>query len=90
MVLALTLWAIPAMGAYTFEQLPSGKFLVTFTYQTAASEVYLVGKFNDWNTSHPDYKMEKNAEGVYEITIELAKGTYGRTGQRPSCRPSCP
>lgn len=76
LVLALTLWAMPAMGAYTFEQLPSGKFLVTFTYQTAASEVYLVGEFNDWNTSHPDYKMEKNAEGVYEITIELAKGAY--------------
>lgn len=76
MVLALTLWAIPAMGAYTFEQLPNGKFLVTFTYPSAASEVYLVGEFNDWNTKNPDYKMEKNAEGVYEITIELAKGAY--------------
>ena len=64
------------MGAYTFEQLPNGKFLVTFTYPSAASEVYLVGEFNDWNTKNPDYKMEKNAEGVYEITIELAKGAY--------------
>jgi len=76
LILALALWAMPAWGAYTFEQLPSGKFSVTFTYPSAASEVYLVGEFNDWNTSHPDYRMEKNAEGVYEITIELAKGAY--------------
>lgn len=76
LVLALTLWAMPALGAYKFEQLPSGKFLVTFTYQTAASEVYLVGQFNDWNTKDPNYKMTKNADGVYEITIELAKGVY--------------
>lgn len=76
LIMALVLWVRPARGAYTFEQLPNGKFAVTFTYPSAASEVYLVGEFNDWNTKNPDYKMKRNTEGVYEITIELAKGTY--------------
>ncbi|HBR28670.1 MAG TPA: hypothetical protein DD734_05000 [Firmicutes bacterium] len=75
-VLALALLAMPALGAYTFEQLPNGKFAVSFTYPSAASEVYLVGDFNNWENSNPDHLMEKNTEGVYEKTIELAKGTY--------------
>lgn len=76
MVLALALIAVPVKGAYEFEQLPNGKFLVIFTYETAAKEVYLVGNFNDWDTKNPDNLMEKNADGVYEKTIELVKGNY--------------
>jgi hypothetical protein len=76
LVLALTLTAVPAMGAYEFEQLPNGKFSVTFTYETAAKEVYLVGNFNDWDTKNPENLMEKNEDGIFEKTLELAKGNY--------------
>ncbi|MFP4015820.1 MAG: glycogen-binding domain-containing protein, partial [Halanaerobiales bacterium] len=67
---------VPAIAAYQAVQLPDGDFEVTFTYQTAAEEVYLIGSMNDWTEEDPDLKMEKNQNGVYEITITLAKGQY--------------
>ena len=56
--------------------LPQGtKDGVKFTYFAPdANSVYLVGDFNNWNTSKTP--MEKNAEGLWSVVIPLAPGKY--------------
>ncbi len=39
-----------------------------------AKEVYVAGDFNDWAPTQ--YKMEKNEDGVFHVTLTLAPGTY--------------
>ncbi|MFP4662049.1 MAG: glycogen-binding domain-containing protein [Halanaerobiales bacterium] len=67
---------VPAVAAYQAEQLPDGNFEVTFTYQSDAEAVYLIGTMNDWKENDPDLEMKKNADGIYELTTILAKGQY--------------
>ena len=48
---------------------------VKFTYfNPDAKSVYLVGDFNNWNTSATP--MEKNAEGLWSVVIPLSPGKY--------------
>ena len=37
----------PAFAAYKVETLPDGTYAVTFTYQTSAVDVFLIGEFNN-------------------------------------------
>jgi 1,4-alpha-glucan branching enzyme len=48
---------------------------VQFQFPAAqAAEAYLVGEFNNWDTSaHP---MKKDKNGVWELTIALQPGRY--------------
>lgn len=69
--------SVPAMAAYEFTELPNGDFEVTFTYDNpGAEEVYLIGQMNGWTENDPAMKMEMNDDGLWEITITLAKGVY--------------
>jgi len=70
------LFTLPTLAAVQYEQLPDGKFEVTFTFESAAEEVYLAGQFNNWAPKDPNYKMTKNADGIFEISIVLEKGSY--------------
>lgn len=72
----LLLLTVPAFAAYKVEPLPDGTYEVTFTYQTNAEDVFLIGEFNNWVENDEALRMTKNAEGIHEITITLAKGTY--------------
>lgn len=53
---------------------------ITFSYKGVAGEEYgimnLVGDFNGWNPSDPNYAMEKKADGSWAITVEFAPGRY--------------
>ena len=44
----LLLLTVPAFAAYKVEALPDGTYAVTFTYQTSAVDVFLIGEFNNW------------------------------------------
>lgn len=48
---------------------------VNFSFPSPhAANVSIAGDFNDWNTrSHP---MKKDKKGVWEISLNLAPGTY--------------
>lgn len=74
--MVLLFWVAPVMAAYKVEPLPDGTYEVTFTYQTNAEDVFLIGEFNNWVENDEALRMTKNAEGIHEITITLAKGTY--------------
>lgn len=39
------------------------------------ASIYLAGNFNDWNAGHPDYLLETNELGIYEIQIDPEPGT---------------
>src|SRR5690554_4293289 len=66
----------PVSAAYKVEKLPDGSYEVTFTYQTGCEDVFLIGEFNNWLENDEDLRMMKNAEGIYEISIFLEKGSY--------------
>ncbi len=36
----------------------------------------IAGSFNGWNSSDPDYQMEINSNGIFELTKSLAAGTH--------------
>ena len=40
------------------------------------SLIYLAGNFNNWNPGQNNYKLIKNAEGQYTITLQLSPGQY--------------
>ncbi len=55
-----------------------------------ASEVYLVGDFNNWDTRAK--KMKKDKEGIWKVTLSLKPGRYeyrlfadGLWKNAPSC-----
>lgn len=37
--------------------------------------IFLAGNFNDWDAAHPEYALEKNNEGDWEISFEAPHGT---------------
>ncbi len=82
MVLALVAVLIPTMtpdilAAPTIGDAVSSGKKVTFTYDNAsATDVYVAGDFNGWSSSSADWKLEKNAEGVWELTQTIASGVY--------------
>lgn len=48
---------------------------IKFTYEAPnANEVYLVGSFNDWNTTATP--MTKNEDGVWQTVLKLDEGKY--------------
>lgn len=55
-------------GEITFKYIPSDG--------EEPEEVFLAGDFNGWNPSDPNYQMEQNDDGEFEIEIELDPGTY--------------
>lgn len=62
---------------------PAGTTTVTFTYEEPAgidvSAVSVPGEFNtpdQWTPTDPDFQMEEVSEGNWELTVELAPGTY--------------
>jgi len=57
----------------SFQAKPTG---TTFTYAGTALQVFLVGDFNEWKPEDPNFEMFPNSEGVFEITLNLNKGTY--------------
>ena len=66
---------VPADGALSVTEAPKGASGTVFeVLAPGASKVSIAGAFNNWN---PDEKLlEKNADGKWSITIELAPGTY--------------
>ena len=67
------LFAAPAIG----EDGTTGK-MVTFTYDNAdATSVYVAGNFNNFTPDSEDWKMERNGEGIWELTKEIPSGVYG-------------
>jgi 1,4-alpha-glucan branching enzyme len=66
------------------------KVLVTFELPASlwATQVHLVGDFNDWNrTSHP--LTQRRTDEVWEITLELDAGRDWRTDyQADGCVPN--
>jgi 1,4-alpha-glucan branching enzyme len=49
--------------------------LVTFTYEDpAANAISVVGSFNGW--SPETHRLQKTAEGRWELTLSLAPGRY--------------
>jgi len=49
---------------------------VTFSvHAKPGSEVFLAGAFNDWNPS-AKRMIDKQGDGLYAVTLTLAKGTY--------------
>lgn len=62
--------------AETTEETPSeARRLVTFRYEDAgANAVSVVGSFNGW--SPETHRLQKNAEGRWELTMSLAPGRY--------------
>jgi len=65
-------------AAGTGARVKAGK--ITFSYKPLPGEEYgvmnLVGDFNGWNPSDPNYAMEKKADGGWAITVEFAPGRY--------------
>ena len=66
---------------------PVGTTTVTFTYDPAdapnAPEITAVavpGQFNtnpgEWSPTDPGFQMEEQSDGSWELTVELAPGTY--------------
>ncbi|MFN3661032.1 MAG: hypothetical protein ACK4TN_07355, partial [Brevinematales bacterium] len=57
-------------AAGTGAKVKAGK--ITFSYKPLQGEEYgvmnLVGDFNGWNPSDPNYAMEKQADGSWAIT----------------------
>lgn len=83
MVLALVVALIPALSfkisaAPTIGDDGSTGKKVTFTYENAeATNVYVAGNFNNFAADSSDWKMEKNSEGIWELTKEIPSGVYG-------------
>lgn len=45
--------------------------------QTPSNEtIYIAGNFNQWNPGNPDYKLQKDAQGRWNITLNLNPGAY--------------
>ena len=40
----------------------------------AGTSIYVAGTFNGWNPENPDYILDENQDGTYQITIETAPG----------------
>ncbi|MFI5360307.1 MAG: hypothetical protein ACHQYO_09705, partial [Halanaerobiales bacterium] len=59
--MVLLFWVAPVMAAYKVEPLPDGTYEVTFTYQTNAEDVFLIGEFNNWVENDEALRMTKNA-----------------------------
>lgn len=55
----LLLLTVPAFAAYKVEPLPDGTYEVTFTYQTNAEDVFLIGEFNNWVENDEALRMTK-------------------------------
>ncbi|MGN0375959.1 MAG: hypothetical protein ACI4EN_10715, partial [Butyrivibrio sp.] len=82
-VLALTMVFMPTMSYKLFaapaigEDGTTGK-MVTFTYDNAgATSVYVAGDFNGFASASEEWKMERNGEGIWELTKEIPSGVYG-------------
>jgi hypothetical protein len=54
--------------------------IVLFQYTPVAGEyteeVFVAGDFNGWNPADPNYMMEMNDDGVFELEVELDPGQY--------------
>jgi glycosidase len=50
-----------------------GKYLVTFTFKSQASTVYLAGSFTEWRADK--YEMTKKGD-KFEVTVELPDGKH--------------
>ena len=46
-------------------------------FGTPATVARIVGDFQGWNTTDPDYVMSENANGLYELTHAVTAGDYG-------------
>ena len=54
-----------------------GNVKVTFTFKpdTRPNALFVAGTFNNWNSAQ-DRMTDTNGDGIYEITLELAPGSY--------------
>ncbi len=75
----------------TAKETSGGKYLVTFTYKSPASSVYLAGSFTEWRSD----KLEMTKKGDrWEVTVELPEGRHeykfvedGRTWRQDPLNP---
>ncbi|MFC5468967.1 carbohydrate binding domain-containing protein [Cohnella suwonensis] len=67
-------------GAGTMKSGAPGVNMVTFTVTAPSNtpfgdSLYMAGTFNGWSPADPNYRMTKNANGTYSVTLQLPEQT---------------
>lgn len=65
---ALLVLSVSAFAEVVIKDIGGGKVTITFLFKHPASEMGVIGSFNNWTV--PGENMTKNANGVYEYTME--------------------
>ena len=71
MMTALLMLGASAFAEIKLKDLGNGKVAITFLFKHPASEMNVIGTFDNWTV--PGEPMTKNADGVWEYTLEALK-----------------
>jgi len=66
------------LGLYAFAVEAQWQIILTeIPAQTPANATsYIAGNFNQWNPGNPAYQLQKDAQGRWNITLDLNPGNY--------------